>query len=161
MLFRSAFLMQQGWTLAAAGATVSLFMLLFSLALPLGGAIADMTGRKDATIFVSLLSFAALMPVAVYLPQASFAIFCVVGVLFAFGGGPIMTLPAEVLSQKVRAFGMGIFFTIYYALMMVAPRLGGGLAEASGDAGQAILIGAVMAFLAALSLMAFRRFRQA
>ena len=155
--FGPAFLMQQGWTLAAAGSMISLFMLLFSLALPLGGVIADRTGRKDTTILVSLLSFAVLMPVAAYFPQASFAVFCALGVLFAFGGGPVMTLPSEVLSQNARAFGMGIFFTVYYVLMMIAPRIGGGLAEASGDAGRAILTGAVLSFLAALSLIAFRR----
>ena len=154
--FGPTFLIQQGWTLAAAGSMVSLFMLIFSLALPLGGVIADRTGRKDATILLSLLSFAALMPVAVYVPQTAFAIFCVLGVLFAFGGGPTMTLPSEVLSEKARAFGMGVFFTIYYALMMFAPRIGGGLAEASGDAGHAILTGAVMSFLGAVALVAFR-----
>ena len=66
-------------------------------------------------------------------------------------------LPSEILSQKARAFGMGVFFTIYYALMMVAPRIGGGVAEAYGDAGFAILVGAGMSFAAALSLVLFRR----
>lgn len=96
------------------------------------------------------------MPVAVYVPQASLIVFCALGVLFALGAGPTMTLPAEVLSRTVRAFGMGIFFTVYYVMMMIAPRIGGGLAEASGDAGQALLVGAVMALLAASSLVAFR-----
>ena len=154
--FGPAFLIQQDWSLTAAGSMISLFMLLFSLSLPLGGVIADKTGRKDATILVSLLSFAVLMPVAVYVPQASLIVFCALGVLFALGAGPTMTLPAEVLSPTVRAFGMGIFFTVYYVMMMIAPRIGGGLAEASGDAGQALLAGAVMALLAASSLVAFR-----
>lgn len=154
--FGPAFLIQQDWSLTAAGSMISLFMLLFSLSLPLGGIIADKTGRKDTTILVSLLSFALLMPVAVYIPQASLIVFCALGVLFALGAGPTMTLPAEVLSPAVRAFGMGIFFTVYYVLMMIAPRIGGGLAEASGDAGQALLAGAVMAFVAAASLVAFR-----
>ena len=154
--FGPAFLVQQGWVLAAAGSVTSLFMLLFSLALPLGGVIADRTGRKDTTILVSLLSFAILMPVAVYVPQATFAIFCALGVLFAFGGGPIMTLPSEILSDHARAFGMGVFFSIYYGLMMSSPRIGGGAAEASGDAGLAILVGAGMSLAAAAALLGFR-----
>ena len=67
-----------------------------------------------------------------------------------------MTLPNIVLHPGARIYGMGIFFTVYYVMMMIAPRIGGGLAEASGDAGQALLVGAVMALLAASSLVAFR-----
>lgn len=155
--FGPAFLIQEGWTLAAAGSFISLFMLLFSLALPLGGVVADRTGRKDATILLSLLSFVVLVPLAVFLPQTSFVVFCIVAILFAFGGGPIMTLPAEALPEAARAFGMGVFFTVYYLLMMIAPRIGGGMAEASGDAGQAILVGAGMSFCGAVALIAFRR----
>jgi MFS family permease len=154
--FGPGFLIQQGWSLTAAGSMISLFMLLFGLALPMGGVMADKTGRKHTIILVSLLSFAVLVPVAVYVPAASFYVFCALGVLFALGAGPTMTLPAEILPPNARAFGMGIFFTVYYVLMMVAPRIGGGLAEASGDAGSALLTGAVMAFLAAVSLVLFR-----
>lgn len=155
--FGPALLIQQGWTLTRAGSLVSLFMILFSIALPIGGIIADRTGRKDAIILVSLVSFAVLMPVIVFVPASAFIIFCILGVLFAFGAGPVMTLPAEVLSPASRSFGMGIFFTIYYGLMMVAPRLAGGVAEAADDAGMAILAGAVMSFGAAAALVMFRK----
>ncbi len=154
--FGPALLIQQGWAFTAAGSLVSLFMILFSVALPVGGIIADQTGRKDAIILLSLVSFAVLMPLIVFMPASAFVVFCVVGVLFAFGAGPVMTLPAEVLSPASRSFGMGIFFTIYYGLMMVAPRIGGGLAEAADDAGMAILFGAFMSIVAAASLVAFR-----
>jgi len=154
--FGPTFFVQQGWTLPSAGSVTSLFMLLFSLALPVGGVIADKTGRKDLTILVSLIAFAALMPLAVFVPSSAFAVFCVLGVLFAFGAGPIMTLPAEVLSAKSRSLGMGFFFTIYYVLMMISPRIAGGAAEAADDAGVAILVGAAMSFVAALALLGFR-----
>jgi MFS family permease len=122
-----------------------------------GGIIADRTGRKDAIILISLLSFAALMPIAVWVPSTAFALFCVLGVLFALGAGPVMTLPAEILSPQSRALGMGVFFSIYYGLMMVAPRISGGIAEAVNNSGAAILAGAVMSFCAAGALIAFRR----
>lgn len=154
--FGPAVLVQQGWALTQAGSLTSLFMILFSIALPIGGIIADRTGRKDAIIHTSLISFAALMPVMLYVPGAAFAIFCVVGVLFAFGAGPIMTLPADVLSPGARAFGMGVFFTIYYILMMIGPRIGGGIAQAAEDAGMAIIVGAVMSLIAAAALVGFR-----
>jgi len=68
-----------------------------------------------------------------------------------------MTLPSDVLSPASRSFGMGVFFTIYYAIMMVGPRISGGLAEAADDAGMAILAGAVMSLAAAGALALFRR----
>ena len=154
--FGPAFLTQEGYALTQAASLTSLFMVIFAIALPLGGIVADKTGRKDAIIYLSLLSFAALMPVAVFVPDSAFIVFCVLGALFAFGGGPTMTLPAEVLSPASRTTGMGIFFTIYYALMMIAPRIGGGVAESLDDAGAAILVGAGLSLAAAASLAAFR-----
>jgi len=155
--FGPAFLVQVGYSLTNAGSLTSLFMIIFSIALPVGGIIADRTGRKDVIILFSLISFAALMPIAVIYPSSAFVLFCVLGVFFAFGAGPVMTLPAEVLSPKSRALGMGVFFSIYYALMMVGPRIGGGFAESAGDAGAAILAGAVMSLAAAAALLGFRR----
>lgn len=155
--FGPAVLIQQGWSLTQAGSVTSLFMVLFSIALPVGGIIADRTGRKDAVIYFSLISFPVLMPVMVYFPASALVIFCIVGVSFAFGAGPVMTLPGDVLTPASRAFGMGIFFTIYYAVMMVGPRIVGGLADAAGDAGVAIMAGAVMSLAAALALVLFRR----
>ena len=155
--FGPAVLIQQGWSLTQAGSVTSLFMVIFSIALPIGGIIADRTGRKDVIIYLSLISFAVLMPVVLYLPATALVIFCIVGALFAVGAGPVMTLPSDVLSPASRSFGMGVFFTIYYATMMVGPRVAGGLAEAADDAGMAILAGAVMALLGAGSLVLFRR----
>lgn len=155
--FGPAVLIQQGWSLSQAGSVTSLFMILFSIALPIGGIVADRTGQKDRIIYLSLISFAVLMPVVLYVPAAAVMVFCVVGVLFALGAGPIMTLPSDVLSPASRSFGMGVFFTIYYAMMMVGPRIGGGMAEAADDAGMAILAGAVMSLAAAGALAAFRR----
>jgi MFS family permease len=155
--FGPAFLTQEGYSLTNAGSLTSLFMVIFAIALPVGGIIADRTGRKDVIILISLLSFAALMPIAVFMPSSAFVLFCILGVLFALGAGPTMTLPAEVLSPQSRAIGMGVFFTIYYALMMFGPRVGGGVAEATNDAGAAILVGAAMSLVAAIALGAFRR----
>ncbi|PXW72517.1 putative MFS family arabinose efflux permease [Loktanella sp. PT4BL] len=155
--FGPALLVQQGWSLTQAGSVTSLFMVLFSIALPIGGIIADRTGRKDAIIYLSLISFAVLMPVILYAPALALTVFCVLGILFALGAGPVMTLPGDVLTPKSRSLGMGVFFTIYYVVMMVGPRFGGGLADAAGDAGMAILAGAGMSFAAAVCLLFFRR----
>ena len=157
--FGPALLVQQGWPVTQAGSIISLFMVIFSIALPIGGIIADRTGRKDAIIHLSLISFAIMMPVVVFVPASALIVIPIVGLLFAFGGGPVMTLPGEILSPASRSFGMGVFFTIYYGLMTVGPRIGGGVADATNDAGAAILAGAAMSLIASVALVLLRRNR--
>ena len=77
--------------------------------------------------------------------------------MFGLGGGLIMTLPSQVLAAEARSFGMGVFFTVYYALMMVAPAIAGSMAERSGDASVAFLLGATMLVICMVGLVLFRR----
>ena len=44
-----------------------------------------------------------------------------IGLISALPSGPIMSLPARVLQPQTRAIGMGIFYTVYYAAMMLGP----------------------------------------
>lgn len=155
--FGPALLLERGLTVAAAGSMTSVFMLVFAVAIPFGGVLADRTGRRDLIIAASLLSFAVLIPLALVVPPAAVtAVFVAVGIGFAFAAGPIMTLPAGVLAPEVRTFGMGVFFTIYYAVMMIAPPIGGALAEAAGTVGAAFAFGAAMALACVVLLLLFR-----
>ena len=69
-----------------------------------------------------------------------------------------MTLSSDVLPPETRAFGMGVFFAIYYAVMMVAPAVAGGIAERQGDTGVAFLLGAVMMAMSFAALIVLRRY---
>lgn len=156
--FGPVLLNEKGWSLGSAGTAISAFMIVFSIALPLGGILADRTGRRDLIILISLVSFAALMPLVAYVPPLFIAaIFLVVGILFALAAGPIMTLPSLVLPPEARTFGMGVFFSIYYGVMMIAPRIAGGLADSAGDTGAAFLLGAFMCVASIVALGLFRR----
>jgi hypothetical protein len=139
--FGPALLIERGLGPAASGSMTSLFMFVFAVAVPFGGVLADRTGRRDLVIAMSLLSFVLLIPLALIVPPAAvMAVFVAVGIGFAFAAGPIMTLPASVLPPDVRTFGMGVFFTLYYAVMMIAPPVGGVLAEAKKAKLQAELL---------------------
>lgn len=160
--FGPALLSQRGWSLAAAGSATSIFMIVLSISVPLGGILADRTGRRDMVICASLVSYAVLLPLVPFGPPWSMAlIFVVVGLLFGLAAGPIMTLPSVVLPARVRTFGMGVFFSIYYGVMMGAPSLAGNLADRSGDIGLAFLIGSGMCVLCLMALAVFRRMTKA
>jgi len=156
--FGPALLTWKGWSLSGAGSVVSAFMLVLAVVLPVGGIVADKTGRGGTVIGVSLVGFAVLMPLVPFVsPFTVAALFVVVGAIFALAAGPIMTMPSEILSPEARGFGMGVFFTIYYGVMMIAPRVAGGLAERADDPGLAFHLGAGMCVVALVCLGAFRR----
>jgi len=155
--FGPALLVERGVAPAAAGSMTSLFMFVFAVAVPFGGVLADKTGRRDLIIALSLMSFVLLIPLTLIVPPAAVtAVFVAVGIGFAFAAGPVMTLPAAVLPPEMRGFGMGVFFTIYYGTMMVAPPIGGGVAEAMGTVGAAFGFGVVLSLACVALLGVFR-----
>jgi MFS family permease len=146
--FGPALLTERGVGPAVAGSMTSLFMFVFAVALPFGGIVADRTGRRDTIIAGSLMCFVLLIPLTLVVPPAAVvAVFVTVGIGFSFAAGPIMTLPAAILPPDVRTFGMGVFYTLYYAVMMVAPPIGGTLAEMTGSVGAAFAAGIVMSLI--------------
>lgn len=155
--FGPALLDQRGWDLAAASSVTSIFMVVLAVSVPLGGIIADKTGRRDIVILFSLVSYTLLMPLVPYVPGWGIpAIFIVVGVAFGFAAGPIMTLPSAVLSPENRAFGMGVFYAIYYAVMMIAPPIAGAFADRFGSISAAFLFGTSQALICMIVLGLFR-----
>ena len=146
-----------GWEAAAAGALVGAFMAALALSLPFGGMLADRTGRRDMVILVSFAGFAALCPLVPVVPQPAIpAVLIVAGVLFGLAAGPVMSLPAQVLPPDARAFGMGVFFAIYYAVMLAAPALAGRVADATGDSSVVFPLAAALAIGALACLSLFR-----
>jgi MFS family permease len=80
-----------------------------------------------------------------------------IGLVSGLPAGPIMSLPARVLQPATRAIGMGLFFTVYYAAMMLGPVIGGACAKWTGSAAAAFDFGAAMILLCPLILWGFNR----
>lgn len=151
-------LVSRGWALAAASSATSLYMVLLAISVPLGGILADRTGRRDAVIAASLVGFAALLGAAVWSPGGSeTAIFVAMGLISGLAAGPIMSLPATVLAPHVRAFGMGVFYTLFYVVFVAAPFLAGWLAELTANSAAPFLLGMAMLVSCLASLSLFRR----
>ncbi len=119
-------LSQRGWSLATASSTTSVVVWLIAVSVPLGGFLADRSGRPGAVMASSLLGFAVLLIAAILVPLwAVPAVFIAVGLVSGLPAGSIMSLPSLVLRPGTWALGMGMFFTIYYVAFMVAPALAG------------------------------------
>ena len=93
------------------------------------------------------------------LPRSGAVVLIVIalGLISGLPAGPIMSLPARVLQPATRAIGMGVFYTVYYAAMMLGPVIGGACAKWAGSAAAAFDFGAVMALACPLLLWAFNR----
>ncbi|MFT6933167.1 MAG: MFS family permease [Paracoccaceae bacterium] len=156
--FGPALLSERGWDLTIASSATSVFMIVIAISVPIGGILADRTGRRDTIMMISFVAYTILMPMVLFVPAwATPVIFVVVGLLFGLAAGPIMTLPSLVLRPEARAFGMGVFYTIYYAIMMIAPALAGSMADRSGSIGMAFFLGSVMLIISMIALGLFRQ----
>jgi MFS family permease len=154
--FGPSMLVERGWSIASAGSTISIVLWMAVGAVPLGGFLADRTKRPEWVLVAGCIVFALLM-VALPRSDAVIPIVVALGLVCGQPAGPIMSLPARVLQPATRAIGMGLFFTIYYATMMLGPVIGGACAKWTGSAGAAFDFGAAMVLACPVILWAFNR----
>lgn len=154
--FGPSMLVEHGWSIAEAGSTVSIVLWVSVVSVPLGGLLADRTGRPGTIVVVSAIVTAVLM---VLLPRSGAVVLLVIalGLVSGLPAGPIMSLPARVLQPQTRAIGMGVFFTMFFGCMMLGPVVGGALAKWTGSTAAAFDFGAAMILLCPLLLWGFNR----
>jgi MFS family permease len=154
--FGPSMLVERGWSIASAGSTISIVLWMAVGSVPLGGFLADRTGRPEWFLVGGCVVFALLM-LALPRSDAVIPIVVALGLVCGQPAGPIMSLPARVLQPATRAIGMGLFFTIYYATMMLGPVIGGACAKWTGSAGAAFDFGAAAVLACPVILWAFNR----
>jgi MFS family permease len=149
-------LVERGWSIAAGGSIISIVLWVTVLSVPLGGYLADRSGRPELILAGGCIVFAILM---VALPRSGAVILTVaaLGLVCGLPAGPILSLPARVLQPATRAIGMGLFYTVYYVTMMLGPAVGGACAKWAGSAAAAFDFGAAMILMCPVILSAFNR----
>jgi MFS family permease len=156
--FGPSMLVERGWSITAAGSAISIVLWLSALSVPVGGFLADRTGRHDAIMVSCFLVFAMLLILASR-TDAIIATVVALGILCGLAPGPILSLPARVLEPETRAIGMGVFFSISYIGLVLGPALGGKYATWAGSAGAAFDFGAAVLLICPVILWMFHRFR--
>lgn len=154
--FGPSMLVEHGWSITAAGSTISIVLWLAVFSVASGGLLADRIGRPELIIIAGCIVFAALM---ILLPRSDSVVTVTValGLVCGLPAGSIMSLPARVLTPGTRAIGIGLFFTVFYAGMMLGPVLGGACAKWAGSAGAALDFGAAMILVCPIILWGFNR----
>jgi MFS family permease len=141
--YGTALLTERGWSLTTAGSATSLVLWLVALSVPLGGLLADRTGRPKAVMLAGFALFAIALLIAAR-AEAVILSFMIVGLVSGLSAGPIMSLPARVLAPNARAAGMGIYFTLFYVMVVAGPIIAGHLSAFAGSSRAAFDFGVIM-----------------
>ncbi len=136
-------------TIAAAG-IISIGSWIMIISGAVCGQIVDRFGGRTIVLTVCMgAAITALLLLSV--PNAGFSASVLFGLVGMAPAGVIMALAGRAMRPDVRALGMGVFFTIYYAFMLITPPLAGALLEATGTA-QAPIWLAIVLFAAVVPL---------
>ena len=119
------------------------------------GWIADRTGRADVIFYFCLCCAMASMAL---LPQIEWAV--AVSLLFGLLGvapaGIVMALTGAAMAPQNRAFGMGIFLSVFFLVTGPAPAVAGWLFDRTADPFAPILLAIAMFGLTIVTYAAFR-----
>ncbi|MEP1354496.1 MAG: MFS transporter [Tateyamaria sp.] len=122
-----------GQTAIAAAGVISVGSWLMIGSGALCGQIVDRFGRRNLVLTVCM-SAAVIALWLLSQPGAGLAASLLFGLVGMAPAGVIMALAGLALRPEVRAFGMGVFFTIYYAIMLATPPAAGAILDATGQA---------------------------
>ena len=138
---------------AASILSLASWVMIFSGALC--GMIADRTGRPDPILAFCLCC--AMVSLAL-LPHVAWAVpvSLMFGLLGVAPAGLVMALTGAAMAPAKRAFGMGVFLSVFYLLTSPAPTLAGWLYDRTDDAFVPIVLAIAMFGLALVAYFAFR-----
>lgn len=157
--FAPTLLVERGYDLASATSLTSVVSWVSVAAVPLGGLIAHRGVSHTAMILVGVAGLALPLLALAFAP-APVLWLALIGLVGVAPAGAIMALPAQCLKPENRAFGMGIYFALFYLSMALLPGLAGLLRDASDMGWAPFAAGAGFAIGAGVALLLFRAARR-
>lgn len=147
----------RGLDLAQANALSSWLGWALILFIPIGGIIADRTGRPNAVMHGAFAVAGAAIALMCMPTAPTITLFVVVAAIIGLPAGPIMALPAKATEPAHRAVGMGVYFTWYYVLMAALPVLAGYARDVSQTPVAPLLVSVAMLIAASAGVVLFQR----
>ncbi|MEO5786573.1 MAG: MFS transporter [Casimicrobiaceae bacterium] len=154
--FAPVMLAEQGRNAANAAIVASFATWPLIATVPLGGVLADRTGRGHAIMIGCFVAMATAMPLMLVVPSPLLML-AIIGIVAGPAAGVIMALPARALPQESRNLGMGVFFTLYYLGMASLPGIAGRFRDLSGFRAAPLLFGSLLLIFAAACALVYRR----
>ena len=126
------------------------------VSIPLGGVLADRTGRGEAIMHACFLAMAVCMPFMLMAPSPLIML-AIIGLVVGPAAGIIMALPARVLRPEARSLGMGVYYTWYYIGMAMLPGIAGWCRDLSGVAAAPLMFASLLVIIAIACAVLFQR----
>lgn len=140
-----AMLVEGGTSAVSAGLIVGLLSWGIMVTIPLGGVLADRTGKNSLLLLLGALVGA--VAIAAVPLGGPILLWVVLASALGFTVAPIMTLPSDILQPQSRATGMGLFYTVFYLGMGVIPAVGGWALDTTGSLTAVIWLSALCLLL--------------
>ncbi|WP_420013869.1 MFS transporter [Tateyamaria sp.] len=121
-----------GHTAIAAAGIISIGSWIMTASGAACGQVVDRFGGRSLVLTLCMAG-ACVALLLLSVPGAGLGASVLFGLVGMAPAGVIMAMAGQAMRPQVRAFGMGIFFTIYYAIMLVTPPVAGALLDATGD----------------------------
>lgn len=153
--FGPEMLKAQGLGVLAAASIISVGSWIMIGSGTICGQIADRLGHTNRILAVTMAAaIAALLLLSV--PGAGLGASLLFGLVGMAPAGVIIALAGQAVAVERRAFGMGVFLTIYYAIITAAPPLAGWIYDKTGAPDGAILLAAALFAVVLPTAMLFR-----
>lgn len=140
--FAPGLLMSRGMSTTGASSIASVGLWVTLASVPLGGYLAERTGRPNAVVVAGTMAGAVALGLLPFVP-AAFVLSALLG-LGIGAAAAIMALPTQALSPETRGPGLGVFYTWYYVGMAIGPAVAGLGRDLSGSPATPMLMGAAM-----------------
>jgi cyanate permease len=145
----------RGQSRVEAAQLVSLLGWVLIPAVPFAGVIAERI-NKPYLIMTAGLAVVALTSAALPFSGDIYPVFTVLVAAIAVPAGLIIALPAQALRPEARAYGMGIFYSVFYAAMAVLPSIAGILRDVSERPSAPVLFSAATMLMCCVLLAGFK-----
>jgi len=147
-----------GQTAIAAAGIISIGSWVMIVSGALCGQIVDRFGGRNIVLTVCM-GGAIISLLLLSVPRAGPSASLLFGLVGMAPAGVIMAMSGQAMRPQVRAFGMGIFFTVYYAIMLVTPPLAGAIRDATGNVEGPMWLAIILFALVIPLSIAFQSFK--
>ncbi|NDR56182.1 MFS transporter [Aliiruegeria sabulilitoris] len=139
--FGPEMLKAQGLGVLAAASIISIGSWLMIGSGAVCGQIADRVGQRPRIIAVAMAGAVAALLLLV-VPGVGLGASLLFGLVGMAPAGVIIAMSGDAVAAERRAAGMGVFLTVYYAIISLAPPVAGWIFDATGSPMGAILLAA-------------------
>lgn len=160
LAFAPKVLESHGQTAIAAAGIISIGSWIMIISGAACGQVVDRFGARNK-VLVACMGGAIAALLLLGLPGAGIWASLLFGLIGMAPAGVIMAMAGQAMRPQVRAFGMGIFFTVYYAIMWITPPVAGAILDATGNPQSPLWLAMILFALVVPFGIAFQFFKGA